>query len=162
MNQLATMLNREPLRTLLGFFFFPCIFAATSLHRRLPLSPPPPPPPDRLCLRPPNPHHSRRLEIRALDAAQPFDLESRFSDRIQKSSKLKIAIIGFGNFGQFLAKTLIRQGHTILAYSRSDYSDVAASLGASFFSDADDLCEEHPEVVTLIFCQLIGLFTFFE
>ncbi|KAF7154123.1 hypothetical protein RHSIM_Rhsim01G0055700 [Rhododendron simsii] len=121
----------------------------SSLHRRFPLSPPPPPPADRLCLRPPNPHHGRRLEIRALDAAQPFDLESRFSDRFQKSSKLKIAIIGFGNFGQFLAKTLIPQGHTILAYSRSDYSDVAASLGASFFSDADDLCEEHPEVILL-------------
>ncbi|KAE9462663.1 hypothetical protein C3L33_05429, partial [Rhododendron williamsianum] len=52
----------------------------SSLHRRLPLSPPPPPPPDRLCLRPPNPHHSRRLEIRALDAAQPLKRSTLFVD----------------------------------------------------------------------------------
>ncbi|KAK9193341.1 hypothetical protein WN944_004038 [Citrus x changshan-huyou] len=68
---------------------------------------------------------------------------------IHMSSKLKIAIVGFGNFGQFLAKTIVRQGHTVLAYSRTDYSDVARKMGVSYFSDADDLCEEHPEVVLL-------------
>ncbi|KAH7861309.1 hypothetical protein Vadar_024462 [Vaccinium darrowii] len=119
----------------------------SSLHHRLPLFPPPPP--GGFRLRAPNPQHRRRLKILALDAAQPFDLETQYSDRFQKSNKLKIAIIGFGNFGQFLAKTLIRQGHTVLAHSRSDYSAVAASLGASFFSDGDDICEEHPEVVLL-------------
>ena len=36
-----------------------------------------------------------------------------------------------------------------MAYSRSDYSDVAKKLGVSYFSDADDLCEEHPEVILL-------------
>ncbi|GFS41758.1 prephenate dehydrogenase family protein [Actinidia rufa] len=119
-------------------------------HHRLSLSPPPPPP-SRLPLRPPNPDRRRRhrLKILALDAAQPFDYETRISDRLHKSTKLKIAVIGFGNFGQFLAKTLIRQGHTVLAHSRSDYSDDAANLGATFFSNADDLCEEHPEVILL-------------
>lgn len=65
------------------------------------------------------------------------------------SSKLKIAVVGFGNFGQFLAKTIFNQGHDVLAYSRTDYSDVAAKMGISFFSDADDLCEEHPDVILL-------------
>lgn len=63
--------------------------------------------------------------------------------------KMKIAIVGFGNFGQFLAKEIVKRGHTVLAYSRSDYSRVAAEIGVQFFSDADDLCEEHPEVVLL-------------
>lgn len=36
-----------------------------------------------------------------------------------------------------------------MAYSRSEYSDVAKKLGVSYFSDADDLCEEHPEVILL-------------
>lgn len=63
--------------------------------------------------------------------------------------KLKIAIIGFGNFGQFLAKTMVKQGHDVLAYSRSDYSRAAGEIGVRFFSDADDLCEEHPEVILL-------------
>ncbi|XP_010244911.1 PREDICTED: arogenate dehydrogenase 2, chloroplastic-like [Nelumbo nucifera] len=93
------------------------------------------------------PRHS--LQIRALDAAQPYDYEAKINDRLEKSTKLKIAIIGFGNFGQFLAKTLVRQGHTVLAHSRSNYSAAARELGVSFFSDPDDLCEEHPEVILL-------------
>ncbi|MCL7029803.1 hypothetical protein MKW94_005606 [Papaver nudicaule] len=92
-------------------------------------------------------HHS--LCIRALDAAQPYITEAVDNDRFENSKKLKIAIVGFGNFGQFLAKTLVRQGHTVLAHSRTDYTDIAKKLGVLFFPDADDLCEEHPEVVLL-------------
>lgn len=62
---------------------------------------------------------------------------------------LKIGIVGFGNFGQFLAKTMVKQGHAVLAYSRTDYTDAAAELGVSYFSDIDDMFEEHPEVVLL-------------
>ncbi|KAJ0239829.1 hypothetical protein HA466_0225520 [Hirschfeldia incana] len=62
---------------------------------------------------------------------------------------LKIGIVGFGNFGQFLAKTMVKQGHTVLAYSRTDYTDAAAELGVSYFSDVDDMFEEHPEVILL-------------
>lgn len=89
------------------------------------------------------------LQITSLDAAQPFDYESRISDHIEKCSKLKIGIVGFGNFGQFLAKTLVRQGHTVLAHSRSNHADIARRIGVSFFPDANDLCEEHPEVILL-------------
>ncbi|KAJ4971985.1 hypothetical protein NE237_005084 [Protea cynaroides] len=91
----------------------------------------------------------RSLSIRAIDAAQPFDYEAQLYERSEKSVKLKIAIVGFGNFGQFLAKTLVRQGHTVLAHSRSNYSDIATKLGVSFYSDPHDLCEEHPEVILL-------------
>ncbi|KAL4564045.1 hypothetical protein LXL04_028095 [Taraxacum kok-saghyz] len=109
-------------------------------------------------LGPPPPLHIRNTKvlrlrhnfrISAIDAAQPFDYESKISDHIAKSKTLKIAIVGFGNFGQFLAKTLVRQGHTVLAHSRTDYSAVAAELGVSFYSNPDDLCEEHPEVILL-------------
>ena len=89
------------------------------------------------------------LQIRALDAAQPFDYEAKLAVNFHSSTKLKIAIIGFGNFGQFLAKTFVRQGHRVLAHSRTDYSKIARRLGVTFFSDADDLCEEHPEVLPL-------------
>ncbi|KAF9626096.1 hypothetical protein IFM89_030943 [Coptis chinensis] len=88
------------------------------------------------------------LIVRAIDAAQPFDLEAKSYEHFEKSTRLKIGIVGFGNFGQFLAKTLVKQGHTVLAYSRSDYSDIARELGVSF-SDPNDLCEEHPEVILL-------------
>ncbi|XP_028807290.1 arogenate dehydrogenase 1, chloroplastic [Neltuma alba] len=89
------------------------------------------------------------LCIRSIDAAQLYDYESKLAVEFQNAQKLKIAIIGFGNFGQFLAKTLRRQGHNVLAHSRSDYSDVARKLGVSFFPDPNDLCEEHPEIILL-------------
>lgn len=36
-----------------------------------------------------------------------------------------------------------------MATSRTDYSQAAAKAGVTFYSDANDLCEEHPEVVVL-------------
>lgn len=46
---------------------------------------------------------------------------------------LKIGIIGFGPFAQFLAKTMIKQSHCITATSRSDYSNLCTQMGISFF-----------------------------
>lgn len=46
--------------------------------------------------------------------------------------KLKIGIIGFGNFGQFLAERFRKQGHRVVAFSRSDYKDVACRMRVSF------------------------------
>ncbi|XP_072989390.1 arogenate dehydrogenase 2, chloroplastic [Typha latifolia] len=88
-------------------------------------------------------------KIVAIDAAQAFDYESRASSLRDRQSKLKIAIVGFGNFGQFLARTMSSQGHTLLAHSRSDHSSTASSIGVSFFADPHDLCESHPDVVVL-------------
>ncbi|WCJ29973.1 arogenate dehydrogenase [Euphorbia peplus] len=82
-------------------------------------------------------------------ASQPYQYQVWTSDHIGNNSKIKIGIVGFGNFGQFLAKTFLQQGHTVLAYSRSDYSDVAQKMGVSYFYDVDHLCEEHPEVILL-------------
>ncbi|KAK9085663.1 hypothetical protein Sjap_026074 [Stephania japonica] len=60
---------------------------------------------------------------------------------------LKIGIVGFGNFGQFIAKAIQRQGHQVLATSRSDYSDYCQQHKIKFFRDVDGLCEEMPDVV---------------
>jgi arogenate dehydrogenase (NADP+) len=96
---------------------------------------------------------SSKLCVRAIDAAQPFDSEARQSIRARQASALKIGIVGFGNFGQFLSKRFIADGHTVIATSRTDYCNTAVELGAQFFKDADDFCEEHPDVV--IFCTSI-------
>ncbi|KAF6160807.1 hypothetical protein GIB67_036008 [Kingdonia uniflora] len=98
--------------------------------------------------KPQHPLH-KTIQIKAIDAAQPYDLESNLNSRFIQSTKLKIGIIGFGNYGQFLAKTLVQQGHNVLAHSRTNYGDAAKKLGVSFFSDPHDLCEEHPEVILL-------------
>ena len=56
---------------------------------------------------------------------------------------------GFGNFGQFLGKRFVEHGHRVLATSRGDYSAAAAELGASYYRDIDDFCEEHPDIVII-------------
>jgi arogenate dehydrogenase (NADP+) len=85
-----------------------------------------------------------RFGVRALDAAMPFDNEARAAKRLRK---LKIGIVGFGNFGQFLAKRFIDNDHAVIATSRGDYSDAAKKMGAHYFPDPDDFCEQHPDVV---------------
>ena len=37
----------------------------------------------------------------------------------------------------------------VMATSRTDYQREAAAAGVTFYADANDLCEEHPEVVVL-------------
>ncbi|QHO08817.1 hypothetical protein HN51_067406 [Arachis hypogaea] len=100
-----------------------------------------------------NPYSSsstyKPLCVRAIDAAHLFDYESNLAKEFTVSHHLKIAIVSFGNFGQFLAATLVRQSHTILAHSRSDHSAKARKLGVLFFQNPNDLCEEHPEVILL-------------
>ncbi|DAZ99653.1 TPA: hypothetical protein N0F65_001890 [Lagenidium giganteum] len=49
-----------------------------------------------------------------------------------KTKKLTVGIYGFGNFGQFLAKTMAKY-HTVRATSRSDYTAQAQALGCTFF-----------------------------
>ncbi|XP_062229791.1 arogenate dehydrogenase 2, chloroplastic-like [Phragmites australis] len=93
------------------------------------------------------------LRLRAAGSAQPFvNNEPSLRGRVDGEDqlpRLKIAVVGFGNYGQFLARTLVAQGHTVLAHSRSDHSAAAAALGARFFPDPHDLCECHPDVVLL-------------
>jgi exosome complex component RRP43 len=52
---------------------------------------------------------------------------------------LKIGILGFGTFGQFLSKTFVRQGHQVYVHSRSDYSALSQSLGVHWVPKQDDL-----------------------
>ncbi len=88
-------------------------------------------------------------KIYALDAAMPFDYEARAKQNLEAKNTLTIGIVGFGTFGQFLAKRFIAAGHTVLATSRSPYNDIAESMGVQYFQDADDFCESHPDVVIL-------------
>lgn len=78
-----------------------------------------------------------------------YEYNPQLSGSVNDGPRLKIGIVGFGNFGQFLAKTMVKQGHKVLAYSRTDYTEEAAKLGVSYIPDIDDLFEEHPEVILL-------------
>uniref|UniRef100_A0A803NSZ4 Prephenate/arogenate dehydrogenase domain-containing protein n=1 Tax=Cannabis sativa TaxID=3483 RepID=A0A803NSZ4_CANSA len=65
------------------------------------------------------------------------------------SSNLKIGIVGFGSFAQFLAQTMIKQGHKLTATSRTDYTDLCHSLGVSFFRDIEAFLEAENDVVLI-------------
>ncbi|KAL5582094.1 hypothetical protein UlMin_014536 [Ulmus minor] len=96
--------------------------------------------------------NAERLQVLREDYALPKSLNTyllQIFKLFDKDLKLKIAIIGFGNFG-----------HTVLAYSRIDYSDVVEELGVSNFSNADDLCEEDLEVTLL--CMSIQILFFVD
>ncbi|KAK4277774.1 hypothetical protein QN277_015722 [Acacia crassicarpa] len=69
---------------------------------------------------------------------------------------MKIGIVGFGNFAQFLAKAFIRQGHTLCATSRSDYSLHCSELGIHFFRDVTALFDADNDVV-LISTSILSL-----
>ncbi|XP_058183903.1 uncharacterized protein LOC131301557 [Rhododendron vialii] len=71
------------------------------------------------------------------------------SSSTSSSRPLKIGIIGFGTFGQFLSKTMIKQGHTITATSRSDHSQLCFHLGISFYREIDGFLEAENDVVVL-------------
>jgi arogenate dehydrogenase (NADP+) len=79
----------------------------------------------------------------------PFDFEHRARAELAAAGKLTVGIVGFGTFGQFLARRMVQAGHTVLATSRSPYQQQAAAMGVQFFPDADDFCEAHPDVVIL-------------
>jgi exosome complex component RRP43 len=48
-----------------------------------------------------------------------------------ESSKIRVGILGFGNFGQFLAQKLLGT-YDVFAHSRTDYTDKAIQLGVKF------------------------------
>lgn len=62
--------------------------------------------------------------------------------------RLCIALVGFGVFGQFLAKRMVMRGHRVIAWNKTPYPDTAKELGVEFYHDLNDLCEEHPQART--------------
>lgn len=51
------------------------------------------------------------VKVFALDAAQPFDFEHKMQHKVSKDKQLTIGIVGFGTFGQFLARRMVEAGH---------------------------------------------------
>ena len=62
---------------------------------------------------------------------------------------LRIAVIGFGTFGQFLARRWVRRGHVVHAQSRTDYSDIASTIGVNFVTSVAELADEPIDCIVL-------------
>eukprot|EP00979_Chaetoceros_neogracilis_P008056 scaffold1768_cov275-Chaetoceros_neogracile.AAC.6 len=67
-----------------------------------------------------------------------------------RSRPLTIGIIGFGRFGQFIAKTFAEHG-TVVATSRSDYTELARGMGVEYIplSNPDEFFSRNLDVVVL-------------
>ncbi|WMV33612.1 hypothetical protein MTR67_026997 [Solanum verrucosum] len=74
---------------------------------------------------------------------------SSSSSSSSQPKTIRIGIIGFGPFAQFLAKTMMKQGHLIRVTSRSDYSELCTNLGILFFRDMGAFLESDNEVIMI-------------
>jgi prephenate dehydrogenase len=65
-----------------------------------------------------------------------------------RSRPLTIGVVGFGRFGQFIARSFAKYGRVVVT-SRSDYSEVANGMGAKYvpLSDPDAFLEEGLDVL---------------
>ncbi|KAL5568860.1 hypothetical protein UlMin_025435 [Ulmus minor] len=100
------------------------------------------------------PSQTRLLSI-LYDAPSKTQIVSSVCNAMS-STNLKIGIVGFGSFAQFLAKTILKQGHVLRATSRTDYSELCLNLGVSFFRNVEAFLEADNDVV-LICTSILSL-----
>ena len=55
-------------------------------------------------------------------------------------------MLGFGTFGQFLARRWVRRGHLVYAQSRTDYSELARTMGVTYADCAADCAADYSEL----------------
>ncbi|CAI5737141.1 unnamed protein product [Hyaloperonospora brassicae] len=80
----------------------------------------------------------KTLEAAGAYRANPITASPAMTPCEQPPTRLNIGIYGFGNFGQFLAKTMVKS-HDVRASSRTDYSAVAAQLGCKYYASSTQL-----------------------
>lgn len=71
-----------------------------------------------------------------------------------RSRPLTIGIIGFGRFGQFIAKTFSKHGKIVVT-SRSDYTDIANDMGATYVPLSDPNAFLNQDLDVIIFAVSI-------
>jgi len=99
------------------------------------------------------PHPVGRLEkLKQQEAALAQQLAAVRMEKLSalRSKPLTIGIIGFGRFGQFIAKTFCKHGKVVVT-SRSDYSDVANAMGAKYvpLTQPDSFLEQEMDVIIM-------------
>jgi prephenate dehydrogenase len=80
----------------------------------------------------------RLEELKQMEAELSAQLAAVRREKLSalRSRPLKIGIVGFGRFGQFIAQTFAKHA-TVVATSRSDYTDLAAGLGVTYVPLSD-------------------------
>jgi prephenate dehydrogenase len=67
-----------------------------------------------------------------------------------RSRPLTIGVVGFGRFGQFIARTFAKYGRVVVT-SRSDYTEIASGMGVTYvpLSDPEAFLDEGLDVIVL-------------
>lgn len=65
-----------------------------------------------------------------------------------KPPKKRIGVLGFGTFGQFIAKKLAQE-HDVFAASRENYSTIASHCGVTWCDSIDDLLNQQLDVLII-------------
>lgn len=91
-------------------------------------------------------------EIKEREAALSRLLSSVRQEKLAtlRSRPLTIGVIGFGRFGQFIARSFAKHGQVVVT-SRSDYTDIANGMGVKYIplSDPKAFLEEKLDVIVL-------------
>jgi arogenate dehydrogenase (NADP+) len=100
---------------------------------------------------PARPYSAGRLEeLKQQEAELARQLKAIRMEKLAalRSRPLTIGIVGFGRFGQFIARTFSKHG-TIVVTSRSDYTDIANTMGATYvpLSDPEAFLEHDLDVI---------------
>jgi len=86
-----------------------------------------------------NPDPERLLALKKREAEVRLELDRISAEKsaLLQTRRLSIGIVGFGKFGQFMAKRFLAQGHTVSALSRAESSRDASDMGVSYFGSFD-------------------------
>lgn len=101
-------------------------------------------------------------EIKAKEAELVSQLDQIKMEkaRVLATRRLRIGIVGYGRFGQFLAEAFRRAHHDVSVLSRSDRSAEAAEVGATYFSlgDREEVNEffAHPLDVVVMAVSIVS------
>jgi hypothetical protein len=86
-----------------------------------------------------NPDPERLLALKKREAEVKLELDRISAEKsaLLQTRRLSIGIVGFGKFGQFMAKRFLAQGHTVSALSRAESSRDASDMGVTYFGGFD-------------------------
>mmetsp|Transcript_15060 Transcript_15060/g.19866 ORF Transcript_15060/g.19866 Transcript_15060/m.19866 type:complete len:746 (+) Transcript_15060:128-2365(+) len=87
------------------------------------------------------------------EAAEKTTIESQQEEQNQQK-RLKIGIVGFGNFGQFLAKTFVKYAD-VYGINRSDKTAVANKMGVKFYPSFDMVKFLQNDLDVIIMCTSV-------
>ena len=73
------------------------------------------------------------LKCREMEVRDELSRIAEEKEKLLRTRPLSIGIVGFGKFGQFLARRFLLQGHKVTALSRAGSSPDAVELGVEYF-----------------------------